>query len=139
MKTKIQRIYDILQQEGRPDRSQVFLHVAEELGELSRASRDVRNGTGTEEHMIEEAVDVVITAIASYCAVADNNVELFNELFEKKCNKWAANAEKKVHSNIGDLLQTSRTTPDLENDVQYQQAVSEDVEDLVYSELGIPK
>lgn len=98
MKKILEKVDQILKSDSW-DQEKVFLHVAEELGELSRAARDCRNGRGSEDHLKEEAVDLVITSIAAYCAVAGVDVDFFEETFSRKCQKWKNGIEQKKSRN----------------------------------------
>ena len=75
-----------------------LLHVAEELGEVSRAVRDKRHGEGSDEDIIEECVDLVITALATYgCTKAGTST--FLELFKEKCQKWEDNVRNRIQQD----------------------------------------
>lgn len=84
-------------------------HAVEELGEVAKASRDLRYATNklngddpvsearfvlAEAHLQEEAVDLCVTAFAVYLATG-GKVEDFYQTFMRKCGKWETNAKKK--------------------------------------------
>lgn len=71
-------------------------HAIEELGEVSRAHRDLQHGTTKNtgkdweerrEDLVEECVDVAVTAFTMFIK-AGGTEEEFDEIFMRKCKKW---------------------------------------------------
>lgn len=111
----------------------VFLHVVEELGEVAQSHKLLRKGKIEREQLKEETVDLVITALAAYCAVCGNDPGYFNRMFEEKCNKWEMN-KKETTKSVG--IEQHSDSYSMYHYDYYRDGKNDE---LVFSEFDIPK
>lgn len=155
MRNEFYRIAKILETD-QGDFKAVLAHVVEELGEVTKANRDLKEGKGTFEDLETEAVDLIVTAISLYCKIiGPDNVDYsrFQDIFDKKCSKWEANVElkkrlptalvDKLSENAQQKLSTQSsfalTTEDIKEVARTIPYCRDEDRDLVYSDGDILK
>jgi len=104
MQKYLERITEVLKKQTvravREDRNLFDIRLkrtVEELGEVSRAERNLANTHRSEaqdnkKQLIEETIDLVICSLSLYAACSGRTY-MDDELFEEKLKKWEKNIE----------------------------------------------